>query len=89
MALMVPTLHIFVNMEFGGSHLLACSLADNELSALDGLGACTCLEELTLESNRVSSLVGLCTLTRLRKLALGQNRCVAWPWTLLYARIFV
>ena len=52
----------------------ACSLADNEISSLEGLEGCKALEELSLEANRVSSLVGLGGLTRLRKLGLGQNR---------------
>jgi Leucine-rich repeat (LRR) protein len=55
------------------------SLADNEISSLEGIEGCRALEELSLEANRVSSLVGLGSLTRLRKLQLGQNRCVSRP----------
>ncbi|KAG2444570.1 hypothetical protein HXX76_001315 [Chlamydomonas incerta] len=54
--------------------LKRASLADNEVSSLEGIEGCRQLEELSLEANRVSSLVGLGGLTRLRKLQLGQNR---------------
>ncbi|GIL49189.1 hypothetical protein Vafri_5338 [Volvox africanus] len=54
--------------------LKRASLADNEISSLEGIEGCRGLEELSLEANRVSSLVGLGGLTRIRKLQLGQNR---------------
>ncbi|EFJ42239.1 hypothetical protein VOLCADRAFT_119475, partial [Volvox carteri f. nagariensis] len=54
--------------------LKRASLADNEISSLEGIEGCRALEELSLEANRVSSLVGLGGLTRIRKLQLGQNR---------------
>ncbi|GLI61365.1 hypothetical protein VaNZ11_003728 [Volvox africanus] len=54
--------------------LRRASLADNEISSLEGIEGCRGLEELSLEANRVSSLVGLGGLTRIRKLQLGQNR---------------
>ncbi|GIL73909.1 hypothetical protein Vretimale_5145, partial [Volvox reticuliferus] len=54
--------------------LRRASLADNEISSLEGIEGCRMLEELSLEANRVSSLVGLGGLTRIRKLQLGQNR---------------
>ncbi|GLC71381.1 hypothetical protein PLESTF_001109300 [Pleodorina starrii] len=54
--------------------LKRASLADNEISSLEGIEGCRSLEELSLEANRVSSLVGLGGLTRVRKLQLGQNR---------------
>jgi Leucine-rich repeat (LRR) protein len=45
-------------------NLRRASFVDNQISHIEGLSACTALEELCLEDNRIATIEGLQGLTR-------------------------